>query len=258
MNSIDNRHLWCALALVFWIVVPQRATCAASLSLNPSSDAFVTTGSSGNLSANNYGGAGALSIAAPGLAQGEFQSLLQFNLAGAKTSFDNQFGAGLWTIQSVTLQLSAAPPNNALFNASAAGSFTVSWMQNDSWLEGSGTPQSPSPTGISYSSLNSFLSAADENLGTFSFAGGTNGSASYTLGLTPSFSADLLAGNSVSMRMLAGDTNVSYLFDSRSFGTAAARPLLTITIVPEPGMVPMCLLGLALAFPLMDSRFRRI
>src|SRR5436190_7014118 len=76
---------------------------AATFMLNPVADAFVTTGPSGNLSNNNYGGAGALSVAAPNLSQGEFQSVLQFNLSGAKSAFDSQFGAGQWTIQSVTL-----------------------------------------------------------------------------------------------------------------------------------------------------------
>src|SRR5262245_12507685 len=101
---------------------------AATFSLNPGADAFVTSGTSGNLSNNNYGGAGALSVAAPGLAQGEFQSVLQFNLSGAKSSFDSQFGVGQWSIQSVTLQLTAAAPNNPIFNASGAGQLGISWM----------------------------------------------------------------------------------------------------------------------------------
>ena len=67
-----------------------------------------------------------------------------------------------------------------------------------------------------------------------SINGATSGNSTYTLGLTPSFSADVLAGNTVSFRMFAADTAVSYLSDSRSFGTASARPLLTITAVPEP------------------------
>src|SRR5882724_3078740 len=103
-------------------ILPGRA---GSFGVNPSADAFVTTGPTGNLNGNNYGGAGALSVAAPGLSQGEFQSVLQFNLSGAKSSFDGQFGVGQWSIQSVTLQLTATSPNNAIFNASAAGQFGI-------------------------------------------------------------------------------------------------------------------------------------
>jgi len=136
-------------------------------------DAFVTTGPSGNLSGNNYGGAGALSVAAPGLSKGEFQSVLQFDLSGAVTSFNTQFGAGQWNIQSITLSLTATSPNNAIFNSSAAGQFGISWMQNDSWTEGTGTPAAPTTTGITYSSLPSYTGAGDESLGTFSFNGDT-------------------------------------------------------------------------------------
>ena len=221
---------------------------SATFTLNPSMDAFVTTGPSGNLSGNNYGGAGALSVAAPGLPNGEFQSVLQFNLSGAVTSFNTQFGAGQWNIQSITLSLTATSPNNAIFNSSAAGQFGISWMQNDSWTEGTGTPAAPTTTGITYSSLPSYTGAGDESLGTFSFAGGTSGSATYTLSLTPGFLADASAGDLVSFRLFAADTAVSYLFDSRNFGTASARPLLTVVAVPEPAALPLLAVGAALLF----------
>src|SRR5215472_5783797 len=115
-----------AILLLANILVTTR--WAASFSLTPASDAFVTTGPSGDLSNNNYGGAGAIAVSAPGLAQGEFQSVLQFGLSGAKASFDSQFGAGQWTIQSVTLQLTATAPNNPIFNSNAPGQFSISWM----------------------------------------------------------------------------------------------------------------------------------
>ena len=46
--------------------------------------------------------------------------------------------------------------------------------------------------------------------------------------------------------MFAADNSVSYLSDSRNFGTASARPLLTITAVPEPGTLPLALMGLTM------------
>ena len=247
MSPFRN-HLARSLLLVCLPLTISNPSWAAFSSLNPSADAFVTTGPTGNLSNNNYGGAGALSIAAPNLSQGEFQAVLQFNLSSVKTAFDSQFGVGQWSIQSVSLQLTATAPNNAIFNPSAAGQFSISWMQNDGWTEGTGPPQAPTTTGLTFSTLNTFLSPADETLGTFSFNGGTSGNSTYTLGLTPSFSADILAGNTVSFRMFAADTAVSALFDSRSFGTASARPLLTSTAVPEPasaalGIMAVCILA---------------
>jgi hypothetical protein len=246
MTIVRNQHGW-SLFVVCLLSLFSNPAWAASSSVNPSADSFVAAGPTGNLSNNNYGGAGAVSIAAPNLSQGEFQSVVQFNVSSVKSAFDIQFGAGQWSIQSVTLQLTATAPNNAIFNPSAAGQFSISWMQNDGWTEGTGTPQTPTTTGITFSTLSTFLSPADEALGTFSFNGGTSGNSICTLGLTPSFSSDILAGNNVSFRMFAADTAVSALFDSRTFGTTSARPLLTITAVPEPtslalGVVGLCLL----------------
>ena len=232
-----------ACGLVVLLALPVHAD---TFTLNPVADAFVTPGPSGNLSGNNYGGAGALSVAAQGLSKGEFQSVLQFDLSGAAAAFNTQFGAGQWTLQSISLTLTATSPNNSIFNATSAGQFSVSWMQNDSWIEGSGTPASPTTTGITYSTLPSFISVGDEALGTFSFNGATNGTAAYTLNLTPGFSADAEAGNLVSLHLFAADSAVSYLFDSRNFGTASARPVLSIVAVPEPGALSLVATGGAL------------
>jgi hypothetical protein len=254
MSLLRNQFFWSSLAVCLSFIC--NPVWAASSSLNPSADTFVTTGPTANLSNNNYGGAGALSIAAPNLSQGEFQSVLQFNLSSVKAAFDTQFGVGQWSIQSISLQLTAAAPNNPIFNTPAAGQFAISWMQNDAWSEGTGTPSAPATTGITFSTLNTFLSPADETLGTFNFNGATSGNAIYSLGLSPSFSADVLAGNTVSFRMFAADSTVSGVFDSRSFGTASARPLLTITAVPEPTSISLGIVGLS--FLARRNRFRPI
>jgi hypothetical protein len=234
-----NTHLNRLSILLFWTLAAPVAF-SATFSLNPGADAFVTPGATGNLGNNNYGGAGAVGVSAAGLAQGEFQSVLQFGLSGAKSSFDIQFGAGQWTIQSVSLQLTATAPNNGIFNANSAGQFAVSWMLNDGWTEGTGTPQTPTSTGITFSTLSNFVSGADESLGVFSFGGGTSGNATYNLNLTPQFYGEILSGSTLSLRMFAADTSVSYLADSRSFPTSSARPLLTISAIPEPASL-LCL-----------------
>src|SRR5262245_8967090 len=87
---------------------------AAAYTTTPMADAFVANGSTGNLSTNNYGGGRALAIAAGALPNGEFQSVLKFDLSGARDSLNSQYGPGEWSIQSVSLQLSSSPHNNAI------------------------------------------------------------------------------------------------------------------------------------------------
>ena len=113
----------------------------------------------------------------------------------------------------------------------------MSWMQDHSWTEGNGTPAAASTTGgITFSTLSSFQSGADQALGTFAFSGATSGNNVWTLVLAPSLVGDVAAGNIAGMLMAPADSSVAYLTDSRSFGTATLRPQLTVTAsaVPEP------------------------
>jgi hypothetical protein len=235
-----------ALAVLIAAATPV-AVQAASFSANPTADAFVTTGPSGNLSGNNYGGAGSVSVSAPGLPQGEFQSVLRFDLAAAAASFDAAYGAGQWSVQSVTLQLTAAAAGNAIFNTPAAGQLAFSWMQNDGWTEGTGNPAAPTTNGITFTSLQStYLGAGDQALGTFAFSGATSGAFNYGLALTSGLLGDVLGGSDLSLRLLAADSTVSGVFNSRSFGTTSARPLLTVVAVPEPDPLALAGFGLVL------------
>jgi hypothetical protein len=226
--------------LLFVVATPVRG---AVFTVNPIEDALVSSANPDS----NYGGGGGLSVAAVNLPRGEFESLLKFDLASAKTSFDTAFGVGGWVIDGITLRLTANAPNNAIFNGNGAGpggsnvnfagQFSILWMQNDSWQEGSGTPSAPGATGITSASLPSFFSGADQPLGTFSFGGETSGSAVWVLTLAAPFVADVAAGNLTSLLVQPADTGVSYVFNSRSVGSAANRPALSVSAVavPEPG-----------------------
>ncbi len=209
--------------------------------INPIADAFLATGSatnpSGNLSAGNFGGGGALVIAAPNLANGEFQTVLKFDLSGTTSAFNAEFGIGQWTIQSVTLQLTASPHGNPIYNPVSAGNFNVSLMQNNSWVEGTGNASSPTSDGISYNTLQSTYidNAVDQALGTFNYNGATSGATDAALTLTPGIIADLEAGSDLSLRLFAADNAVSYLFSSRMDSSIPSRPELIIDVIPEPG-----------------------
>src|SRR5215510_11942429 len=101
-----------AAALTLSIASARQPALAATFTLNPVADAFVTAAHPDS----NYGAAGGLAVSAPQLPNGEFQSVLRFDLQAAKASFDATYGVGQWTLQSITLRLSATSPNNPIFN----------------------------------------------------------------------------------------------------------------------------------------------
>jgi len=235
-----------ALLVVGIVILPAATAAAVSMNIEPVADAFVAQSNPDN----NYGGGGAVETSAAGLPKGEFKSLLKFDFSGAKTSFDTTLGAGQWIVQSVSLKLTAAnPSNNAQFNASAAGNFGITWMQDDSWVEGAGTPMAPDNVGITYNTLPSFLSGADQNAGGFSFNGATSGNFNYSISLVSGLVGDVNGGQLASLLLAATDTTLSALFNSRTNMVAANHPVLTVNAVavPEPASwILVALAGLAL------------
>lgn len=230
-----------ATAMVVWAIVCSGQS--GSFSSQPIADAFVATGATGSLSSSNFGAAGSLAIAASGLPQGQFQTVIKYDLSGELAALNTQFGAGQWAVQSVTLTLTASPHGNPIFNAVAAGSFSVSLMQNNSWTEGTGTGGTPTSNGISFNSLeNKYISPSDPALGTFSFAGNTSGQNTYSLDLSSGLVGDVMGGDDLSLRLFAADNNISYLFSSRDTGVASTEPTLTVDVitVPEPRSVMLC------------------
>lgn len=229
-------------AMVVWVTICSGQT--GSFSSQPIADAFVTPGATGSLSSSNFGAAGSLAIAASSLPEGQFQTLIKYDLSSELNALNTEFGAGQWTVQSVTLTLTASPHSNPIFNPVAAGMFNVSLMQNNSWVEGTGTGGAPTSDGVSFNSLeNVYIGPSDQALGTFSFAGNTSGANSYSLNLSSSLVADIMGGDDLSLRLFAADNNISYLFNSRNItGSLTAEPTLTVDVgaIPEPGSVTLC------------------
>ena len=226
---------------------------AAAPTINPTADTFVSATNPGN----NYGAAGALGVSTSGSSKGEFDSFIRFNFASTETYFNNLYGAGNWTPQSITLQLAATPNNNAIFNANAAGNFSIQLNNSDAWVEGTGSPSAPDTTAtdLNFTNHTNYESAADPSLGVFSFVGGNSGAGTYTLTLSPGLLADVRAGSDASLYVSAADTAVSYLFNSTNFGTAASRPALVVNAVPEPSVWAALLAGaLALGGVLVARR----
>jgi hypothetical protein len=241
---------------VFFAWTLNRSLAQSTFTATPIADAFVATGPTGNLSTDNFGAAGALAVAAGDLPQGEFQTVMQFNLSGAESAFNAAYGPGQWTIQSITLELTSSSHGNSIFNSTAPGMFGISLMQNNSWVEGTGTGGTPTMNGITYNSLeNTYInSAVDQGLGTFNFAGGSSGVNSYLLGLASGLISDVQDGGDTSLRIFPDDNNVSYLFSSRETPNA---PELVITAVPEPDTFILAAVGATAVFlPRIVKRWR--
>jgi hypothetical protein len=236
----------CGLGL--WLAGAVGAWAQIIVTNTPVSDAFVTS----MHPTNNYGAAGALSVSGPiatntmGQQEGLLDSFLQFNVTNVVNSFNASFGAGQWAISSVTLTLTAQSPNNTIFNF-GTGTFQVNWIGNNSWLEGTGTPASPTTNGITYAQEPSILNpSVDESLGTFNYNGATSGQAKLNFGLPSGFTSEISTGGLVSFYMTATtNSTVGFTFNSRNFTTAADWPMLDITAVAVPEPTTAALLGLS-------------
>jgi hypothetical protein len=225
----------------------------------PTADAFVAA----STPSTNYGAAGTLSIAPAGSAKGEFQTLMKFNLAPSVAAFDTLYGTGGWQITSITLRFASntgmqgQTPSNSLFNNVNGGAFGIEYLSDDSWIEGTGEPMTPTTDGVTYNSLSSLLGSPHESVGGFTYTPpGNNVGLTYSLTLSSSFLADASSGGVVSFLLSAPSGGASYLFNSRSFNTAGNRPLITVTAaaVPEPSTIVFLVLGTGIALVTVRRR----
>jgi hypothetical protein len=235
-----------AIMAVAMVARAASAQSPVTVTVTPSADAFMRSADA----THNYGGAGALSVSGAsavngsGQQNGLYESLMRFSLSGAVSSFDTAFGAGNWTLSSATLRLTeVAAPNNAIFNR-GVGSFGINWMANDSWVEGTGSPTAPAADGVTWNDTPSLTPVGSTVLlGTFANAG-QNTQQGFALPLgDATFVNDLMSGGNASFYLTAASPGLGFTFDSRTFGTVSARPLLEVIAVPEPGVTALLALG---------------
>ncbi|MCC6820017.1 MAG: hypothetical protein IT579_04730 [Verrucomicrobia subdivision 3 bacterium] len=233
------------LQTVFAALTLASGATAATFTNSVSADAFVRA----DAATLNYGGAGGLSVSgsaatnASGIANGVFDTFIRFNTAGMVAHFDSLFGPANWEVSGAALRVTEqGASNNALFNR-GVGAFEILWIANDGWMEGTGNPNAPTTTGITYNDVASLLNpGADASLGTSTNAG-MDGSLSFPLTLPPAFVDDLRAGGEVGLYLTAVDAGVGFTFTSRNFGTASARPYLEVSALPRPGITSIALSG---------------
>jgi hypothetical protein len=209
--------------------------------------AFLATGSpnyesGADLTGLNFGAAGTLAIAPPSAAKGCFESVLMFNLAAGVAQFNAEYGTNHWVISGVTLALASnygvagVQPNNPIFNVIDSGQFAIEWLSVSNWVAGTGTPNLPTTDGVDYDSLPTLLTPPCEILGTNTYVPpGENIRVGWPLPLSANLMGNLTNGGNVSLLLFAADNQVSYLFNSSSYGrgnepylNVVASPLLTI------------------------------
>jgi hypothetical protein len=210
-----------------------------------SDDAFLATGSPSNplgtdLTNANFGAAGVLYIAPATSPNGEYQSVLKFDLSGATNLFAATYGSN-WTITAISLKLTgnvAGPgeqPQNLIFNPISDGNFVIEWLADDNWVEGTGRPMNPTADGVTYASLPALLAEPHDVLCTNTYVppGDSipNIPETWPLPLDQNLVTNIADGGPVSFRFYAADNQVSYLFNSHNYGNGN-QPLINITASP--------------------------
>jgi hypothetical protein len=231
------------IAVAASFAIAPAGLLAQSITLNQvvSADTFVSSGQP----TANFGTLGAMEIAVPTAAQGRTEeTLMQFNTAALKSAFDADFGAGAWTVTSVTLSLfsnvntAGQQAGNGAFNKIAAGGFEFDLLSDNNWSE----------TAVTWNSLPSLLPGTGGNtltqLGVFNWAAAGAASSVWTLNTDPNLINEIANGGAVTIfgQPTAGST-VGYLFNQ-----AMANPgylNVTATAVPEPRTIALIVTSLA-------------
>lgn len=216
---------------------------AALFTNTVSIDAFVRS----NAPTANYGAAGSLNVSGAeatnglGIVNGIADSFIQFNTSALMAGLNSQFGPGNWAINGVSLRvMETGSPNNNIFTR-GKGAFSVSWISNDDWTDGTGMPMTPTTDGIVYANESALLTNRVA-LGTFTNAA-ANSTNSYALALPQPFLDDLGAGGDVGLYLTAASPGIGFTFNSQNFNTAVQRPLLIISAVQKPGVIGLGLSG---------------
>jgi MYXO-CTERM domain-containing protein len=190
----------------------------------------------------------------------------KYNVGSVADSLNSTYGAGNWTVANAKLTLQyTLYANNTRFGG-GAGTFSIYWVGNDSWVQGTSNPAyatSASSLGTwstsyallgsenySWSTASYTGTAADATTGVWvtDKSGGKQATISYGLALDSSLVNDLVSASATS------DPNVSlYLMSTSSSlgltiftGGGSVLPTLTFDVVsaPEPSSLALGLGGL--------------
>jgi hypothetical protein len=237
MNSTLN--IFIAVSLCLGQVVGAQVTNSSMAT----TDAFLCTGSpnyqsGADLTGLNFGAAGTLIVAPAASANGEFQSVIRFNLAAGVARFNSAYGSNNWFVSGISLDLTSnygmggVQPNNPIFPVISGGQFVIEWLSNDDWVEGTGTPNLPTTDGVCYNLLPMLLTQPRETLCTNTYSPPSNNiHVFWPLPLTTNLVTDISGGGDVTFRFYAADDKVGYLFNSYKYGRGN-EPLIRVVATP--------------------------
>jgi len=239
MTLTSKLKFTCLLAAALPVSLSAAPT---TISQVVSADTYVSSGQP----TSNFGTMGAMEIAVPTSSQNRTEeSLIRFNTSAIESAFNTDYGAGDWTITSITLTLfsnfstAGQQPGNNSFNQIAAGGFELDWLSNDSWSE----------TGITWNTLSTVLPGTGDNaldsLGDFYWPATGSSSANWTLSLDPNLVNDITAGSLATIfgQPTTGST-VGYLFNTLNNSPAYLNVTADVTAAPEPSAAAMFACGL--------------
>ena len=224
------------------------AGAQTTYSVTTTADTFVATGSPDNpagtnLTGLNYGSAGVLFVAPAASTNGEFQSLLRFDLSGATNVFNAAYGTNNWAVSAISLKLMSVNggqgehPMNTIFPTINGGNFVIEWLSDNNWAEGTGTPMMPTTDGVTYNSLPGLLLGATDILCTNTYTPpGDNVPVTYPLPLDTNVVAEVMSGGEVTFLFYAADNQISYLFNSYNYGRGN-QPLINVTANFTPSKI---------------------
>jgi hypothetical protein len=239
-----NKCMKKIIAVLIWFIC-SRAPAQVTYTTTSFADSFLATGSPTNPAGNdltglNYGAAGILVVAPAASTNGEFQSVIQFDLSGATNLFNATYGASNWIVSGISLRLTSNygatgdVPDNSLFPTISGGQFVIEWLSNNNWVEGTGKPKQPTTDGVTYDSLTTLLSGAHDILCTNTYSPpGDNVPVTYSLPLNTNLVNEVMQGGDVALLFYAADDQIAYLFNSQNFG-GNNEPLIHVTASPTP------------------------
>ena len=232
------------LTLLLFVLIADGTQATIFFTNSAEADTFVRS----NAPAANYGGAGALSVSgststntASGQTNGSADTFIRFNTASMVAGFNTLFGVYNWSITGARLQVTeVATPNNSIFDQ-GKGAFAIWWANAGTWAEGTGMPNTPTADGIAFTNEPTLLTNT-AYLGTFTNTA-TSATLLFPLALPSAFVTNAQAGGEVTLFLTAIAPQIGFTFNSRTFGTATARPFLEISASPVPGITNISLSG---------------